>query len=435
MTYLIHGLVALASLFCSHTTFAVTLEEAEGNPKNSELNRQFAIERFAENDLKLALAAIERVIIAKPTDIPARFFRAKIVVLMNRGNEVKDELELITTLKLPQKDIQAAENLLSEIEKWNRKFNGNSTVLFGFGYTDNANNWSDTGKANPTVALASLYDENKKYSDLFANATFVVNGQYALDSYKRYNIDLTGGITAKSLGDTVEQKSKITFAKVGLSWKSASQLKLYSSYGKTKLDRENRFKDTNVNSDIDISTWEVGFKQKLSAGKSFGYSYSDAFNDHSAIDTAYKSDANTQKHKLNLSLPMTKTMFFSGNVSTTSNRADSRIDAAKKSSDKDITAYSANLFKILEGGGTLVFGYSASSTDFATQVVTSGEKRADSNATYKLGYRMPAEKMITALDGWKIGVEYKLSDSSSNLEAAGLSSNTVSFTFSQLTDF
>ena len=212
MTYLIRGLVALAFLFCSHTTFAVTLEEAEGNPKNSELNRQFAIERFAENDLKLALAAIERVIIAKPTDIPARFFRAKIVVLMNRGNEVKDELELITTLKLPQKDIQAAENLLSEIEKWNRKFTGNSTVLFGFGYTDNANNWSDIGKANPTVALASLYDENKKYSDLFANATFVVNGQYALDSYKRYNIDLTGGITAKSLGGTVLEECLTTQA-------------------------------------------------------------------------------------------------------------------------------------------------------------------------------------------------------------------------------
>ena len=434
MKYVLRGLVTTFLFFVSCTAFAVTLEEAEANPKNSELNRQFAIERFAENDLDVALAAIERVIIGKPTDISARFFRAKILVLLNRGNEVKEELELITTLKLPQKDIKAAEKLLADIEKWNRKFNGTRTVLFGFGYTDNANNWSDTGKANPTVALASLYDENKKYSDMFANVTFVLNGQYALDQYKQYNVDFSGGVTAKSLAETVEQESKIAFAKLGLSWSSPSLLRVYTSYGKTKLDRVNRYKDTNVNSDISITALEIGVKQKLSGGKSFGYSYSDTFNDHSAIDTAYKSDATAKKHKVDFSAPLSKSLFFAGNVSTTTNRADLRTEAAKKSSDKDTTAYSASIFRILEGGDTLILGFSASNTDFLTQVVTSGAKRADTNATYKLGYRMSADKVLPKLDGWKFGVEYKHSDSSSNLEAAELTSNTLSFTLSSSSD-
>ena len=219
---LVGALLAFATVLFFNAALAITLSEAEANPKDSELNRKFAIERFAENDLEPALAAIERVIIVKPTDISARFFRAKILVLLNRGNEVKDELELITTLKLPKKDIQAANKLLDEIEKWNRKFNGSRTVLFGFGFTDNANNWSDSGKANPTVNLASLYDENKKYSDFFGNATLMVNGQYALDSRKRFNIDLSGGVTAKTLADTVEQESKVFFGKVGLSWENFS---------------------------------------------------------------------------------------------------------------------------------------------------------------------------------------------------------------------
>ena len=428
------ALLAFATVLYFNAALAITLSEAEANPKDSELNRKFAIERFAENDLEPALAAIERVIIVKPTDISARFFRAKILVLLNRGNEVKDELELITTLKLPKKDIQAANKLLDEIEKWNRKFNGSRTVLFGFGFTDNANNWSDSGKANPTVNLASLYDENKKYSDFFGNATLMVNGQYALDSRKRFNIDLSGGVTAKTLADTVEQESKVFFGKVGLSWENSSQLKIHSAYGKTKLDRVNRYNDTNVNSDILISTWELGIKKKFSGGKSIGYTYSDTFNDHSGIDTAYKSDANAVKHKIDASAPISKSIFFSGNLSSTKNEADLRTAAAIKSSDKDTTAYSASLFKIMENGDTLILGYSASTTDFGTQTVTDGSKRADSNSTYKVGYRIPADKLFASLGGWKLGFEYKLSDSSSNLEAAELTSNTVSFSLSKSND-
>ena len=49
-------------------------QEAEAQPDNVDLNRTFAQEQFAAGNLADALVGIERVIIASPLDLSARFF-------------------------------------------------------------------------------------------------------------------------------------------------------------------------------------------------------------------------------------------------------------------------------------------------------------------------------------------------------------------------
>ena len=62
--------------------------------------QQFLIDKKPEE----ALRKIVQVIIARPADLAARFFRSQILVSLGRGEEVRQELELMTTLNIPQAD-------------------------------------------------------------------------------------------------------------------------------------------------------------------------------------------------------------------------------------------------------------------------------------------------------------------------------------------
>ena len=78
----------------------VTWPNLMADPDNAELNRQFVSERLTEGDLPAALSAVERLIILRPTDIPARILRAEILVNLANDTLAKGELDALAKLPL-----------------------------------------------------------------------------------------------------------------------------------------------------------------------------------------------------------------------------------------------------------------------------------------------------------------------------------------------
>ena len=81
-----------------------------------EANRAAAQQLLADGQPNAALRRIEQVIIAAPRDLSARFFRAQILVSLDRGDEVREELLLMSSLKLSTDDQAKAAALLAQID-------------------------------------------------------------------------------------------------------------------------------------------------------------------------------------------------------------------------------------------------------------------------------------------------------------------------------
>ena len=65
--------IALAAVSLVSPAYAdITYAEILADPDNPALNQQFARERLATGDAKAALAAVERVLVAEPTNLSAR---------------------------------------------------------------------------------------------------------------------------------------------------------------------------------------------------------------------------------------------------------------------------------------------------------------------------------------------------------------------------
>ena len=77
---------------------SVALAQAKLSPEELEDKRKEAQQFFADGELQKALNSINQFIIASPADIRARFFRAQMLAALGRGEEIIEELKLMTRL-------------------------------------------------------------------------------------------------------------------------------------------------------------------------------------------------------------------------------------------------------------------------------------------------------------------------------------------------
>jgi len=422
------------------SAFAVTKSDAEANPKDAELNRTYAIEMLAKGDYAEALAGIERTIIAKPTDIPARFFRAKVLVILGRGEEVKDELEFITTLKLAPSDIDEAKKLLDEIEFASRTFSGSISIQYGFGYTDNANSWSKTGMRTDTVPLKSLYSEDKK-DDTTYNGAAIFSGKNILNDDRTLSLKFTLGKTLNEAMDSYEKDMKVTLGSVGLDYESKNGLLLGLKTGYTEIDRNNEAVNSSgetesLYTDITSRKHSLEIGKKYDSGAKVSLIYSETDDDHKLGTSPNNSDANITGVELKTFYPLTDSSVLSASIYRKESRADLTTDAAKRSSNKDTTGISMKLLQVLAKGHLMTYGYSRSETDFLNQDIPStSTKRADESSVYSLSYRIDGDKLWDPIKDWKVTFGFKHSDSDSNLKASQVESNSASVLISRVFTF
>jgi len=136
-------LFMLTSIFICLATFGhaqQTLSDAEIQTLRSQ-----AQQHVQKKQLDAALEKMTKVVIARPTDLSARFFRAQILTSLGRGAEIASELQLMTTLDIPEADKQKARQLLASIEMRDRRFTASITFKAGIGYGDNVNSWPKGG--------------------------------------------------------------------------------------------------------------------------------------------------------------------------------------------------------------------------------------------------------------------------------------------------
>jgi len=122
----------------SAPSFAQT---SSSDQSSIEVNRAAAQQLLADGQANAALRRIEQVIIAAPRDLSARFFRAQILVGLGRGDEVREELLLMSSLKLSTDDQAKAAALLAQIDGGADPFSGKLTLKLAMGYADNVNAW------------------------------------------------------------------------------------------------------------------------------------------------------------------------------------------------------------------------------------------------------------------------------------------------------
>lgn len=111
------------------------------DPDNPALNQQFANERLAGGDAKAALAAVERVLVAEPTNFAARLFRAEVLVALGADLQAEGELRALAALPLPAGIKKRVKNLRERLSNRQRQFSARLNLALGVLENSNAANW------------------------------------------------------------------------------------------------------------------------------------------------------------------------------------------------------------------------------------------------------------------------------------------------------
>ena len=123
----------------------VPYAEILADPDNIELNQKYAVEQLEAGNAKGALAAIERVLAAQPTDLTARLFRARILMALGSDLQADSELQALSKLPLPDAEARMVANMRDQISTRRRAWQHMLTLGLGLVDSDNVNNYPASG--------------------------------------------------------------------------------------------------------------------------------------------------------------------------------------------------------------------------------------------------------------------------------------------------
>jgi hypothetical protein len=178
-------------------------------PDNIALNRQYAFEQLEIGNAKNALAAIERVLVAQPTDLPARLFRARVLMALGSDLQAEAELRALDILPLPTRQAQLVDDLLTQIRRRGLTWQNYLSVNLGFSDNDNVNNYPDNGRvtARGVENDYTTFDiEGNEFTepldDQAVSYNLALNSIYKTNSQLYDQIFFNLGIGGASEGDT-----------------------------------------------------------------------------------------------------------------------------------------------------------------------------------------------------------------------------------------
>ncbi len=153
-------IVAVTLMLPSLAVAEVSYEDILKNPDDVALNQRFAQERLAKGDAKAALAAIERILVKEPANLPVRFLRARILVALGNDLQARGELEALNALPLPQDTATEVDNMLQLINRRYSRWNSFASVGFGILSGDNVNNFPTSGQAEINNSVQDYVSNN-----------------------------------------------------------------------------------------------------------------------------------------------------------------------------------------------------------------------------------------------------------------------------------
>lgn len=399
--------------------------------------RQAAQKALAEGRQEEALELISQVVIARPTDLSARFFRAQILVSLGRGAEIREELVLMASLNLPAEDKKRALELVKLIDKEGSRLSGQASIKLAMGHTDNANSWpvngEHTGETGVDAPLADMYDKFKPISDQFLEGSVSVFGDYKLTEAGDWKLPFRFSASNKEATDTVNLDSKYFSAKGGIEKEFDTGTTIKTNIGKTIIDRVNDYEGTVVNTDLDVLAYDFELGQKYGQYQT-SIKYASSESDASNTSSADLYDATTNTTTLSLSSPMGSTMFVRGSISAAQTRNESDALESKKKTDRDDTTLSLLMVKVLPSNQRIIAAVSFINKEYTENLVGDGIKREDDVFSLNIGYTIAGKEVSSYLDGYELGANYAYYESDSNQESATIESNTVTFSISRKFD-
>jgi hypothetical protein len=205
----------LAVLATASAQAEISYADILADPDNPALNQQFARERLAGGDAKAALAAVERVLAAEPTNLAARLFRAEILAALGADLQAEGELRALAALPLSADTKARVKKLRSDIAQRQKRLSFQANLSLGYSENDNATNWpSDNtvllnGDAVTTIGdnayeivLIDGTQSRAPVKDDTVNSILSVSGSYDLGNENWRSVFISGAINANSGGDS-----------------------------------------------------------------------------------------------------------------------------------------------------------------------------------------------------------------------------------------
>jgi len=255
----------------------ITYADILADPDNPSLNQQFARQRREQGDAKAAWAAVERVLVAEPTNLGARLFRAEILAALGADLQAESELRALAALPLPA-DIKARVAAMRETLAQRRK-RLKTRVNLGVGYktNDNATNWpSDNNvlfqgaplpESNPYTQERFGEGDNPitaKTSDQAASASLAVTSSYDLGGENLRDVFINLGSVQTGESDTVYLDNTTQNIGLGLTYKTGA-LTIVPRFSLAQVDNdfEDRLGTYNIESGSLTGEWQLAPRHRL----------------------------------------------------------------------------------------------------------------------------------------------------------------------------
>ena len=215
MKRLMHYSILATALSVLPAQAEISYADILADPDNPALNQQFARERLAGGDAKAALAAVERILVAEPTNLAARLFRAEILAALGADLQAEGELRALAALPLPA-DIKArVKKLRSNIAQRQQRVSFQANLSLGYSENDNATNWpSDNTVLLNGDAVATIGDNAyeivlidgtvtaEPVKDDTLNSMISLSGSYDLGGENWRSVFLSSAMNRSDGGDS-----------------------------------------------------------------------------------------------------------------------------------------------------------------------------------------------------------------------------------------
>lgn len=408
------------------TRAEVTWPDLLADPDNAGLNRQFVSERLARGDLPAALSAVERLIVLRPTDIPARILRAELLVNLANDTLAKGELEALARLPLLPQQAERIERLQDIIESRSRRWRSTASLSFGVRGSDNANSYPSSGlmdfKLNATTPATTRRYESyggatKTIWEVAGIANTVVAATYEFPNQDRDT--LTFGLShAEARGREHEYlTSSTTTAFAGAS------LRL----GQIRIRPDIRLTETHRRTDSGSTVASGGLTAFYDLPRNF-QSYINA--DYSVVDripstnfsTANQNDGHSRSFKLGLSRSFLPQLTVFAEASYTAfNPMETRFPSRtipymqSKANQNRRQAGTVGALFAPTANIRLRAGIDASDGKYDNQDPTSKKYRRDTQTRASIGLQIAGQAVSRKFEKFSLAVSASTTKNDSNL--------------------
>lgn len=430
-----------AALLLLNLIFTLSVHPSEATAANQDTPKNIgetvalnlALVNLQQGKLDEALINIEKVLIADPRNFDARYIRGQILYLLGRGDEVLEEIKLLSTLPLPADKKIRAKKLAQNIEGadgWQFK----ARIGLSVTSNDNANSFPESGifeyfDGTTTTLINRVDNVNDdavaKIDDTSFGLMAGFEGKYQFDQDS-----LNFSISAQEIdGDKTENTTSNTMAGA-LSYKmvrGANNLNLGLGY--TTIDRTNtvfsvtRNGQVQLNNDIDVIQARLGYSYKLQNGWRLFYNFKYTEQDHSNTPTANDSDSEELSHSVGTLAKFSSSVYARMHVTHSDREAAESSANAVAKTEREQDGYGFGIFWLPKANHQVNFFYEYAESEYATRLTSAPRIREDERTIYGVNYRLNAEALSPKLEGWKINASYTINENKSNLSIYEIDTN------------